>query len=111
MTGAWFAGELAAVATGAGLAVIVIRRWLAPLLPADAPDRRRAIGFAAASAGGSAVIPLTAGLVLMWRWPGTAVADFIVAGFGLTLGAWFASRRRRAVRDSAGREPAPTDRD
>jgi hypothetical protein len=111
MTGGWFAVELAAVAAGFLAALLVIRLWLP--LPAyfTAAERLYVIGRAWWRCAVIAVVPLIAGLIAMWHAPGAASFGFAASSCGFTLAGWLTGQRRRAVRDSAGREPVPTDRD
>lgn len=111
MTGAWLSVDIAAAAAGSLLAVLVIRRWLRWLPPfSTAGSAARAYRECALISVGAGMIPLTTGLIVMWRAPATAGVSFGGAGSIFTLTGWWAGSWLR-VRGSAGRGPAPTGRD
>lgn len=111
MTWAWFAVELAAVAAGCLAAVVIIRRWLT--LPGyfTAAERLYVIGRAWWRCAVIAVVPLPGGLIAMRGMPYVAAVCFAVSSAGFTFAGWLTGQRHRALRDAAGREPAPTGRD
>jgi hypothetical protein len=102
MTGWWFAGELAAVATGFLAAVAVIRRWLRLPDYFTAAERLYVIGRAWWLCAVIAVVPLPGGLIAMQGMPYAAAACFAVSSAGFTFAGWLAGQRHRARRDRVG---------
>lgn len=102
----WFAGVVA-YAAGTAAAVWLIRRALARHVRAP----RDVLRWGAVYGAAAGCLPALTGVILMWREPYLAVWDFLTAGFCLAIAGWYAGRVFRLPRGSAGREPAPTDRD